>query len=137
MNRWGLVFLSVCCVSGMLWAAEGHARDEVKIESVSPPGPVTRGVETEFTIDIVADLESDDEGMTMVGFNTESPAVFKMVESHSVKHGKNRFSFKVRAVPADWGERAKFAVSVNLGGKPEGTNWRPTATSRQSIEVEP
>jgi hypothetical protein len=137
MKRLSVLFVSVCCASGLLWAVQAHERDEVRIESVNPPGPVTRGVETEFTIDVVADLESDDDGMTMVGFNTESPTVFKMLDSHLVKHGKNRFSFKVRAVPADWGEHAKFAVQVNMGGKPEGSTWRPTATSKQSIEVEP
>jgi hypothetical protein len=137
MRRLGPLFVSACCAWGLVWVAQAQERDEVRIESVNPPGPVTRGVEIEFTIEVVADLESEDEGITMVGFNTESPAVFKMLDSHLVKHGKNRFSFKLRVVPADWGEHAKFAVQVNIGGKPEGSNWRPTATSKQSIEVQP
>jgi hypothetical protein len=138
MNRWTLLVMIGCLVSGgVLRASDAPTRDEVKIESVSPGGPVTRGVETEFTIGVYAELESAEEGTTMVGFNAESPTIFKMVDSHLVKRGENRFSFKVRVIPADWGERAKFAVQVNLGGEPGGAHWRPTSTAKQAIEVEP
>ena len=49
-----------------------------------------------------------------------------------------RFTFEVKAIPVDWGDRGKFQVLVNMGPPHKGgKEWQPTADDSAIIETEP
>ena len=110
-------------------------RDKIRIVSISPAGPVTSGVETEFSIEVEVDLGSAHEGLVGVGFNLDNATDFRMVDRQEVHKGRHQVSFRVRVVPVDWGEHGVFAVVVNVGPKPAETRWTPTAFVRLAIPV--
>ena len=111
--------------------------DRVKIAFLDPSGPVTRGVETEFTIEVDATLDSLDEGIVRVGFNRTSPEGFEIMETQPVGHGAQHITFKVKVVPVDWGEKRKFAVVAYLGTESSEADWKPVATDRRVIGTHP
>lgn len=118
--------------------ADEASPDAIRILAISPPEPVTRGVQVELTIDVEATLESGHEGVAMVGFNTESPEKFEMEDSHQLVAGAQQLTFEIKVVPVDWQERGEFAVLVNMGPQEKHTaSWVPTASARETIEVEP
>ena len=148
-NSGTLVVLAVS--SGLFLAAAGdlpkvtcddsNTPDKVAILVVQPAGPVPRGVETEFTFDIQYTLETIEEGVLTIGFNTGShgsrPNAFEEVESRVIKRGTDRITIKAKVIPVDWGERGQFAVSVNIGPKREGSTWRPLAFKISGIPTAP
>ena len=73
----------------------------------------------------------------MVGFNVETPVNFHMKDSHILYSGLQQFTYKVKVVPTDWGDRAKFTAYVNMGPKIQGAKWEPTASDHLPIEVVP
>jgi hypothetical protein len=124
-------------VSMSSFASDNEPADAIRILSLDPPGPVPRGVETEFTVEVEADLKSTSEGEADIGFNTESPKSFRMIDSHLLVSGPQKFTFKVKVITVDWGERAKFKVMVNMGARPTKGSWKPTATDDREIELMP
>jgi hypothetical protein len=110
-------------------------RDKIRILAFQPNGPVKRGVETEFAIQIEADLQSAKEGIARVGFNLDSPTSFRMIDSRDLHEGKQKVSFAVKAKPVDWADRGYFAVIVNMGPKTTEPQWVPTALAHKTIAV--
>jgi hypothetical protein len=109
--------------------------DKIRIVAFQPSGTVRRGVETQFTIQIEADLQSAKEGVARVGFNLDSPTSFRMVDSRDLHEGKQKVSFAVKAKPVDWADRGYFAVLVNMGPKTTEPQWSPTALAHKAIPV--
>jgi len=75
MKRW--IFVVISCCLAVLLAGSERAKGHDSILSIDPKGPVKRGVEVEFKIEVEASFMSGDEGISMVGFNVESPVKFK------------------------------------------------------------
>jgi hypothetical protein len=125
--------------TGRDYAGAGGAssQDRVEILSVLPAGSVTRGVEMEFTLDIEYTLDSLDDGVLSVGFNTDRPNAYRIVETRAIERGTDRLSVKAKAVPVDWQERGEFRVMVNIGPKREEANWKPLASTIRVIPVVP
>jgi hypothetical protein len=109
--------------------------DRIRIAAFQPSGAVRRGVETQFTIEIEADLLSAKEGVARVGFNFDSPTSFRMVDRRDLHEGIQKLSFAVKAKPVDWGNRGYFAVIVNMGPKTTEPQWVPTALAHKIIVV--
>ena len=109
--------------------------DSIRIVAFQPSGTVKRGVETQFTIQIEADLQSAKEGIARVGFNLDSPTSFRMIDRRDLHEGKQKVSFAVKAKPVDWGERGYFAVIINMGPKTTEAQWTPTALAHKAIPV--
>jgi len=52
-----------------------------------------------------------------------------MLDSRALTPGSQQFTFEVKVVPTDWGERARFTLLVNMGPKievPVGTRLHGT-----------
>lgn len=110
-------------------------RDKIRILAFQPSGPVQRGVETQFTIQIEVDLQSAKEGVVRVGFNLDSPTSFRMIDSRDVHAGTQKIKFSVKTKPVDWGNRGYFAAIINLGPKTTEPQWTPTALAHKNISV--
>jgi hypothetical protein len=136
MNRTVGILLALFLVS-LGSGAETARKDKISILAISPNPPLKRGVPIELTVDVEADLESTDAGTAEIGFNTDSPASFRMVDSRKLQAGAQRFTFVVKVVPVDWGESGDFMVMVNMGAVATGTSWRPTAAARRPLATEP
>jgi hypothetical protein len=109
--------------------------DRIRIVAFQPSGTVKRGVETRFTIQIEADLQSAKEGVARVGFNLDSPTSFRMIDSRDVHEGTQKIKFSVKTKPVDWGNRGYFAAIINLGPKTSDPQWTPTALAHKNIPV--
>jgi hypothetical protein len=110
-------------------------RDKIRILAFQPNGPVKRGVETEFAIQIEVDLQSANEGIARVGFNLDAPTTFRMIDSRDLREGIQKVSFAVKAKPVDWGDRGSFTVLVNMSPKVTAPEFTPTAFVRKAIPV--
>jgi hypothetical protein len=110
-------------------------RDKIRILAFQPSGPVQRGVETQFSLQIEVDLQSAKEGVARVGFNLDSPTSFRMIDSRDLHEGIQKVSFAVKAKPVDWGERGHFTVIVNMSPKVTAPESTPTAFARKAILV--
>jgi hypothetical protein len=110
--------------------------DTIKIVKLTSAQPVHRGVETEFTIKVEYTLESADDGIIMLGFNTMEPKTSMMVQSEIVHKGSGTTRFKAKVVPVDWQERGQFAAIVNLSKYPHENPWKTLADARQVIPLE-
>ena len=133
----GRGFLAALLLSSTTIGAPPEARDTLRIVTIQPPGPVTRGVEVEFVIDVDVTLATEDEALLHLGFNTDDPNRFRMIEYWSIRRGTERVTFKAKVVPPDWGKRGQFAVVVNIGPKEPGVRWSPKTHDRRVIEVTP
>jgi len=111
------------------------SKDEIAIQIIEPPGPALRGVETEFTLDIQYTLDSVEEGMLSVAFNTAGPITDRIVEMRPIHRGSGRILVKTKAVPVDWGERGPFHAAVSLGPKLDGTTTSWTSIVRKIIDI--
>jgi hypothetical protein len=136
-----LVFLCALGAGAVFAHDEGGDRprvatgDKIRIVAFQPSGTVRRGVETGFTVEIEADLQSAKEGVARVGFNMDSPTSFRMIDSRDLHEGKQKVSFAVKAKPVDWADRGYFAVLVNMGPKTTEPQWSPTALAHKPIPV--
>lgn len=110
-------------------------RDKIRILAFQPSGPVQRGVETQFSLQIEVDLQSAKEGVARVGFNLDSPTSFRMIDSRDLREGIQKVSFAVKAKPVDWGDRGYFTVLVNMSPKVTAPEFTPTAFVRKAIPV--
>ena len=111
-------------------------KDRIRIVSIEPSGPVTRGVETEVTAEIEYTLETADESALNVGFNSEDPNKFKMLEHIDIRRGTDRLKVKFTIIPVDWARRGRFAMLANIG-RGQGKPWSPTASTRHEFAVAP
>ena len=132
-----LTCLCVVIGLGLLFvpSAIGNGPDKIKITFVNSPEQITRGVETEITVGFEYTLESADEGEINLGFNTDKPNAFRMVESLIVQRGNGTAELKAKVVPVDWGQRARFTVLINLSKHPHEARWKPLASDRKEIPV--
>ena len=108
--------------------------DTIKIVKLTSAQPVHPGVENEFTIKVEYTLESEDDGIIMLGFNTQQPETHMRVQSEIVHKGLGTTRFKPKVVPVDWQERGQFAAKVNLS-KHENP-WKTLVDDRQVIPLE-
>ena len=111
--------------------------DKIRIVAFQPSGTVKRGVETEFTIEIEAELHSAKEGIARVWFNLRSPTSYRMVERRDLREGRQRVTFAVTVTPVDWADRGPFTVLVNMGPKATEADWTPTTFAQKTISVKP
>ncbi|HKF59538.1 MAG TPA: hypothetical protein VKJ45_29125 [Blastocatellia bacterium] len=111
--------------------------DTIKIVNITSARPVHRGVENEFTVKVEYTLDSEDDGIIMLGFNTQAPKASVMVQSEVVHKGSGTTKFRAKVIPVDWEERGKFAALVNLSKYPHENPWKTLADDRQVIAVEP
>jgi hypothetical protein len=122
----------------LAFVAEGQTpgnSDKIKITNLYTAAPVTRGVENEFTVEVAYTFESTDEAEIGLGFNTDKPGAFKMIEHRIVKRGSDTVTFKVNVIPVDWGEKGRFSVLVNISKSPHEVPWKPSASDRKEIPV--
>jgi hypothetical protein len=86
-----ILFLAAAADEPKVTSDDSRTKDKVAIVVIQPAGPVPRGVETEFTFDIQYTLETIEEGVLTIGFNTGShgsrPNAFEEVESRVIKRG--------------------------------------------------
>ena len=126
-----LALLGLAAAGGVSVVAS--ASDQIRITAIAPTGPVSRGVPTQFTIEVDADLQSATEGTARIGFHVDSPDSFHMVESHDLRAGRQQVTFKVTVTLVDWRERGDFAVLVNIGPKTTATRWTPINPSGRAF----
>jgi len=112
-----------------------NSPDTIKITNLYSAEPVTRGVENEITVEVEYNFDSADDGEINLGFNTDKPNAFKMVESQLIKRGAGNATLKAKVIPVDWGQRARFTAMVNLSKHPHEAPWRPSASDRKEIPV--
>lgn len=113
-------------------------RDTVRIISVSPAAPWTRGVPTEVHVEIEAVLRSADSGIVRLGFNTTDPNAWTNKQARDVHAGRQRVIFVAHTVPVDWGDDGIFSLLVTMLAKPlaQGPR-RPIALDRERIGTVP
>jgi hypothetical protein len=118
---------------------EGFAqkKDLIRIVSIDPSGPVTRGVEIRITVELEYTLETADKSSASIGFNSRDPNNFTMGEHIEIHRGTDRVKVKATVIPVDWGRRGKFAMLVNIGMGTQGKLWSPTASARHEFAVVP
>jgi hypothetical protein len=126
---------SLMILTGALARPQAGARDHVRITSLSPPGPLIRGVPTTITLVAEVELESASAGIAQLGFNGEQPGVFRMAQSQSIQRGPHTVSFRLQIIPVDWGVTGAYAAIVNIGPRPSGPHWTPVASARLNIQV--
>jgi hypothetical protein len=134
--NWKSIFFlcTVVCASG----ASGYAQapsDSIAIVSVSPSGPVTRGVPQAFRIEVAVALRSADSAAIMVGFSTQAPDGWRMHVVRTVAAGSQTISLSVSAVPVDWGSEGQFSVRVAI--TPVGAGGSVLASGSRKIAVQP
>ncbi|HEY6361594.1 MAG TPA: hypothetical protein VIX63_10850 [Vicinamibacterales bacterium] len=114
-------------------------QDRVAIVSVTPSGPVTRGVEVEFTFEVDVTLDTRNEAMVHLGFNADRPNSWKMVAQEVVSRGDQRVLLRAVVIPVDWRERGRFSALINIGPGREAQAgpYTPTASVSHLIEVVP
>jgi hypothetical protein len=109
--------------------------DLIRIVSIDPSGPVTRGVEIHITVEIEYTLVTADESSASLGFNSRDPNSFTMGEHIEIHRGTDRIKVKATIIPVDWGRRGKFAMLANIGKGTPGKPWSPTASARHVFTV--
>lgn len=118
--------------------ARAKTKDNIKILEVSATAPVKDGVSNQFTVQIEYTLESEDEGMVSVGFNSDDPGSYKMSGQKKVIRGTTVLTMKANVVPKEWKEQGDFFIYVNLSPiSPNPSGYRPFAGARKLIEFEP
>jgi hypothetical protein len=121
-------------------AADSAARqDALTIASVTPEGPVSRGVEVAFTVDVDVTVRPGNEAVVRLGFNTENPNAWRMVTEQIVHEGRQRVLLSARVVPVDWRDRGGFSAFISLGpnSSRQAGRYVPTASVVYPIEVVP
>ncbi len=130
------VFLHLLLL-GVVIAQDTKTQDSLKIVSVSAMKPVENEVSNEFAVQIEYTLESADEAMIAIGFNTERPGTFKMVGQKKIAKGSGIINLKASVIPKDWKERGDFMVLVNIMPYPINKNYYiPTVSDNRVIEFE-
>jgi hypothetical protein len=129
----GMALLVGCYLSG---EAQDKSADTIKIISVTTTKPVTRGVENEFTVEVEYNLDSKDEGIINLGFNTQKPTSFVMEDGRIVKKGSGNITLKAKIIVVDWGEKGMFMMSAILSEHPHGSNWQTLASEVKEIPIE-
>ena len=137
------IFLILICVFfGLSTAfAQGHTtdakRDRIKILNVSSASPVKDGVANEFTIEIDYFVDTADEAMISIGFNTDDPGRYRMTGEKKVSRGANVITLKARVTPKDWKERGDFIVNAIIAPYPRTDGkFHPFAATTKVIEFE-
>ncbi len=110
--------------------------DSVLIKTVASDKNVVRGVESEITVAVDYRLQSADEAVLMLGFNTDDPVRVTPKDTLIVKAGTGTATLKGTVVPVDWGDRGAFRAVVMLVAG-EGLNRKTLATAAETIEVQP
>ena len=136
-----ICFLGVAfaALSALVPPAIAAQQDVVVIVSVTPVGPVTRGVPVEFTFDVDVTLATREDALVHLGFNTDRPNSWKMETQKVVHRGHQRVSLTARVIPVDWGDDGWFSALVNVGPstKEQAARYTPTASVSYPIDVVP
>ncbi len=112
-------------------------QDRIRIVSVEPSGPITRGVETKVAAEIEYTLETADTSTVNFGFNSQDPDRFTMREHIEIRRGTSRIKVKFTIIPVDWAHRGRFALPATIGRGVQGKAWSPTASTRHEFTVVP
>lgn len=131
-----LAFALLTALSSAAGAQEKEGKDAIRIVSVTSAAPIQPGRECEITVEVEYTLDAVEEGEINVGFNTDNPKHFRMIDSRIVKRGSGTVSLAVKVVPVDWQERSRFKVLVNLSEFPHRSSWQPLAGEEQVVELE-
>jgi hypothetical protein len=135
----GAAFAALSALNLLTPSPPAAQQDAVTIVSVTPSGPVSRGVEVEFTFEVDVTLSTRSEAVVHLGFNSEQPGNWRMVAQQVVHGGDQRVVLKAVVIPVDWRERGRFSALVNIGPGPnqQGGRYTPTASVSYPIEVVP
>jgi len=105
------------------------ADDSITIQSVVPDNTVSVGIPVTVTITVRYVLDSTDQGVIYVAFNTKEPDVYSHVSEvgQVITRGEGTHVFSVTTTPVYW-ESADFEVYVNLSEYPhDEARWTPLA----------
>ena len=115
--------------------AHVRAGDNVKIIQIVPDSLVMSNVESEITVEVEYNLESKDEGVINLGFNTRGANAYVMGEGVRVKKGRGKLTLKAKVKPVDWRGAASFYAYVNISEHPHAEKWEPLASKKKKIKL--
>ncbi len=137
--EWILLFSLIFVVTTDVSAQTGEQEktDKLSIINVVTFYPVQDGVANEFTVDLEYTLESAEEAVVAIGFNSESPGSFRMSGRKRIRKGTQLVTLKANVVPKDWKERGDFIIVANINPYPTSKGrYRPSATVTRVVEFE-
>jgi hypothetical protein len=115
----------------LAWEAETSlgTLDQIEILEVSPKVGLIDGETRTFSVTVKYSLGSLPTGNLMIGFNSYSPTMFRMVNEARtpISNGSGEHTWEVEANVADWGRAGSFTVYVNISEDPIPPSWRPLA----------
>ena len=79
-----------------------QGRDSVSVVSVTPAGPLHRGVPTEVVVVVDVVLATMDTAQLAAGFNTDDAKRYRMGADAALHRGHQRITLRVTVVPVDW-----------------------------------
>ena len=102
--RVGAFVLGLSALPGMAAAEQAEVKqDSISILSVKPDGPVPVGVRATFTFELEVTLQSVEEAVVSVGFNSGDAIFSEMGDPYPVKAGTQRLRVSAETVPVDRG----------------------------------
>lgn len=115
-----------------------NSPERITIVNVTTSVPVRDGVDNEFTVEIEYTLESADEAMIAIGFNSDNPNRYRMMAQKRIRKGTNRITLKADVKPKDWKERGDFMLYANISPYPlPAARFTPLASTKRVIDFEP
>lgn len=140
-TAFSILLLGLATVAALTATAEpvslGESGDHIEILHIEPSTPLEAGVPTELRVDVEVDLQSADEGIAMIGFNSSEVRAFRMDDQFKIERGAQQLTFEVTIVPINWGKKGDFKVLVNMGEPDQGMSWQPTAMDQRTLELAP
>jgi hypothetical protein len=130
-----LLFVTFLSAQVSAQQTKNESPDKITILNISFSSPATRGVETEISVEVEYNFESDEEGMISIGFNTDKPNSYHMREKLNILKGVGTVTLKAKVIPVDWVEKGEFTLLTILTKKPTGNRFRPSASVKKVIEV--
>jgi hypothetical protein len=125
------------------------AGDSVSIVSITPTGFEDYGKEATFTVTVNYTLQSVDQGIVYLGFNTNTADRYSLVDEAIVSKGSGTVTLKGTVVPAGWGTPNSpngplqgsmellngntFGAYVNISEYPHPESWNPLASEVKAL----
>ncbi|MDR2492420.1 MAG: hypothetical protein LBD25_03005 [Coriobacteriales bacterium] len=146
-----LLLASALVVSFVVMSPEQAlaADDSVTIVSVSPSSVANYHDEVTFTVSVEYTLASCDNGIVYLGFNTDDPKSYSLVDTIQVNRGSGCVTLTGKVIPAGWGtpdspsgalkggleaaEGLSFGAYVNISEYPHADSWNPLDTDVKAI----
>jgi len=132
------LFLIFAAAGASAQVKEQDSPDKITIVNVATSAPVRDGVDNEFTVEIQYTLETADEAMVAIGFNSDKPNGYRMMAQKRIKRGTNSITLKADVKPKDWKERGDFIVYANISPYPlPAVRFTPLVSTKRVIDFEP